>query len=44
MAESGRKGGESRQSAARQNDKARAATSEQQAKGGTRQGDKEDQS
>ncbi len=44
MAEIGRKGGESRQSAARQNDKARAATSEQQAKGGSRQGGKEDQS
>jgi uncharacterized protein len=44
MAEIGRKGGESRQSAARQNERAHAASSEQQTKGGARQGGKEDAS
>ncbi|MBA5686803.1 KGG domain-containing protein [Rugamonas apoptosis] len=43
MAEIGRKGGENRQLAARQNGKARAsASSQQQDKSGARQGDKED--
>lgn len=42
MAEIGRKGGENRQLAARQNGKASAASSQQQDKSSTRQGGKED--